>query len=91
MNKNDAKELKNGQKVYYLGLNYLVHECEVDFIREDEEKTGVTVYFMDGTEEYFDDNNHKYMYLTRKEALEHAEYELNAMVESVKSLLTKEN
>ena len=82
MTKNDAEKLQKGQVVYYLGLNYIVHECKVEEVTTMD--TGeVEVEFDDGCVEVFNDTDHNYMYLTHKEALEAAEYELEGMLEMI--------
>lgn len=89
MKKSDAENLQKGQIVYYLGLNYIVHECQVEDVKKMD--TGeVEVEFDDGCVEVFDDTDHKYMYLTHQEALEAAEYELEGMLEMIKQNLTED-
>lgn len=89
MKKSDAENLQKGQIVYYLGLNYIVHECQVEEVSIMD--TGeVEVEFDDGCIEVFNDTDHKYMYLTKKEALEAAEYELEGMLEMIKQNLTED-
>lgn len=88
MTKSDAEKLEKGQVIYYLSINYIVHDCKVESVKKLE--TGeVEVEFDDGCFEKFNDTDHKYMYLTKKEALETAEYELEGMLEMINQSLTK--
>lgn len=82
MQKNDAENLKKGDVVYYLTISYLVEPCTVENVTKDE--TGnVVVSFDDGCEEVFTNDSHKYIYLTRKEAIDAARYELEGMLEAI--------
>lgn len=83
MTKNEAKSLKNGQKVYFLGINYIVEECTVEEVHINEENGVVELILDDGCVEYFDDNNHKYIFESKKEALDAAEYELESMLNMI--------
>lgn len=85
--KEDASKLKEGQTIYYLGLNYIVHDCKVAHIRTIESGE-VEVEFDDGCVEFFSVDGKPYMFLTKKEALEAAEYELEGMIEMIKTNLT---
>lgn len=89
MTKNDAGKLEKGQVIYYLGLNYIVHDCKVEDVKANEAGE-VEVTFDDGCVDVFNDTDHKYMYLTKKEALEAAEYELEGMLEMIKQNLTED-
>lgn len=85
--KEDALKLKSGQTIYYLGLNYIVHDCKIANTRTIESGE-VEVEFDDGCFELFSVDGKPYMFLTKKEALEAAEYELEGMIEMIKTNLT---
>jgi len=81
MTKNDAKTLKNGQKLYYLGVNFSISEVKVDIIEEDTDKKGVTVIFDDGCVDYFTEKDHPYLFLDKKSAINKAKNELKRLLD----------
>lgn len=87
MTKDEAKGLTKGQTIYYLGLNYIVHDCKVEDVTLSEADE-VVVTFDDGCVDTFGVNTPAYLFLTKKEALEAAEYELEGMLEMIKKNLT---
>lgn len=87
MTKDEAKGLTKGQTIYYLGLNYIVHDCKVEDVTISEADE-VVVTFDDGCVDTFGVNTPKYLFLTRKEAIEAAEYELEGMLEMLRQNLT---
>lgn len=88
INKEAASKLKDGQTIFYLGLNYIVHDCKIAHVRTIESGE-VEVEFDDGCFELFNNEGKPYMFLTKKDALEAAEYELEGMLEMIKTSLTK--
>lgn len=84
MTKNEAKTLKNGQILYYLGLNYQISEVKVDQVVEDEDKTGVTVIFDDGCIDYFNEEDHPYLFLDKKSAIDKAKNDLQRLLDQYK-------
>lgn len=84
MTKNEAKTLKNGQILYYLGINFAILEVKVDNVVEKPDETGVTVVFDDGCTDYFDENEHPYLFLDKKSAIDKAKSEIQKILDQYK-------
>lgn len=82
INKEEASKLELGKTIYYLGLNYIVQDCRIVQVIPNENGT-VELEFDDGCVEVVDDNGRPYLFLTKKDALEAAEHELNGMLEMI--------
>ena len=85
MTKNEAKTLKNGQILYYLGINFAILEVKVDTIVEEPDEKGVMVVFDDGCTGYFDEKEHPYLFLDKKSAIKYlyGEFEENEVEEEL--------
>lgn len=84
MTKNEAKTLKKGQILYYLGINFAILEVKVDTIVEEPDETGVTVVFDDGCMDYFNKNEHPYLFLDKKSAIDKAKSEIQKILDQYK-------
>ena len=84
MTKNEAKTQKNGQILYYLGINFAILEVKVDNVVEKPDETGVTVVFDDGCTGYFDEKEHPYLFLDKKSAIDKAKSEIQKILDQYK-------
>lgn len=82
MTKINAKELKVGQTLYYVGLNYVINPCVISQVNT-LENGSVEVIFDDGCVELFDEREHRYMFLSHKEALDTAVGELKKLLKNL--------
>lgn len=81
MTKNEAKTLKKGDIIYFLGLNYIINPCKVEEVECGGDDDDVILTFDDGCVQIFGDNGYDYLFLTRKSAIDKAKLEMETLLD----------